>query len=150
MRRFTNPKGCVYFIRIGEDGPIKVGFTKCAPLKRMFELQCGCPWELRLIGFIPGSKLNEQWLQDKFAPFKMLREWFSADIFPDVNEILSSSDPWPVAELSPVNRAIHMADGVLNLWRITGCDQPVISTARRNGKVPKRISQFLAQAESAA
>src|SRR5712664_1920069 len=98
--------GKIYFIQIGTDGPVKIGFTRAAPQDRLYELQCGCPWPLRLMGAIDGSRLNEKWLHDKFASFKMMREWFAVEILADVNEILLSGYIWSTRELSPVDRAI--------------------------------------------
>src|SRR5258708_6780159 len=102
--------GSIYFIQVCNLGPIKIGYTKARPLDRMEELQCGCPWSLRLMGAVNGSKFDEARLHDKFAPFKMMREWFSADILADVNEILLSGYVfWSTHDLRPIDRAVLIA-----------------------------------------
>lgn len=139
--------GRVYFIQIEAAGPIKIGFTRGKPLDRMEILQCGCPWPLRLVGSVPGTKRNENWLHEKFSQFKMLREWFRPEI--DLSEILVSTFVWP-APINPVDRAIALAGSVWDLERATGCHQPTISVARRSGKVPKRIQKYLSLHEASA
>lgn len=140
-------KGYVYFIQAGIDGPIKIGFSKTDPSRRMGQLQAGCPWELRLLGFIPGTKFDEKLLQEKFSQFNIRREWFRPEI--DIGKILSPGFVWPTPE-SMIDRAILLAGSVTNLSRATGVHQPIISAARSSGETPKRIRQFLASAESAA
>lgn len=142
--------GNVYFIQVGTDGPIKIGFTKAVPADRMEELQCGCPWELRLIGFIRGTKTNEKFLHDhRFSQFKMRREWFSAEILADIHQILASDNPWPTLDLNPVDLAIWRAGSSWHLEKVLrGKDD--INAARRNRTTPASVFQFLAASESAA
>lgn len=140
-------KGFVYFIQVGTDGPIKIGFSKEDPLRRLNDLQAGCPWDLRLVGALPGTKFHERLLQEKFSEFKIRREWFTPQI--DIGEMLSPEFVWSAPE-SMVDRAISMAGSLLNLARAIGIHQPTISVARKSGKVPKKILEFLASAESAA
>ena len=143
--------GRIYFIQVGTTGPIKIGFTKADPLNRMEDLQCGCPWPLRLIGSIPGTKRNENWLHEKLSEFKMLREWFVPEVASDVNKILSPGFAWPeLGEMKPIDRAIRLAGSQCELSNLTGCHQPTISIARRSGKVPKRIQEFLSLHEASA
>ena len=143
--------GNIYFIRVGADGPIKVGFTKVAPLKRLDALQCGCPWELRLIGSIRGTKTNEKWLHDhKFTQFKMRREWFSAEILDEVHQILASDNPWPTRDLSPVDLAIWRAGSSWYLEHRVLATRDDINAARRNKTTPASVLRFLSKSEAAA
>ncbi len=78
--------GFVYFIQVGADGPIKIGYSRTDPLRRMGQLRAGCPWELRLVGAIRGTKFDEKRLHEKFSQFKLRQEWFCPDV--DIREIL--------------------------------------------------------------
>jgi len=139
--------GYVYFIQVGTDGPIKIGFSKSDPSHRVHQLQCGCPWPLRLVGFVPGTKFNERCLHERFAQLRMEREWFRPEI--DLGEFLSVGFTWPAPE-SPVDRAILLAGSVSGLAKAIGSHHPTISAARSSGKVPKKVRKYLASAESAA
>jgi hypothetical protein len=146
---------CIYFMRIGNDGPIKIGFTHGNPRKRMAELQAGCPWEINLIGTIPGTKLNEKWLHEKFSPFKIRNEWFEGAISSEVGVILDPSFSWPPIEtLSLIDRAIKIAGSQIDLSNAIGISQPAISVARKNGmplRLFARVQDFIAsQSESAS
>lgn len=44
----------VYFLRQGEDGPIKIGFTRSV-VDRVANLQGGNPYRLQVLGIIPGG-----------------------------------------------------------------------------------------------
>jgi T5orf172 domain len=142
--------GHVYFIQAGAGGPIKIGFTRGSPAKRMHDLQCGCPWELRLLGSVPGKKLNEKWLQEKLSEFKMRREWFAPAVFAEVTEILTGPFAWPHLGLPPIDRAIALAGSQCDLSNKTGVAQPDISAARRSGKLPRRIREYLSLHEEFA
>ena len=69
-------KTWVYFLRSGENGPIKIGFTGSAPTARLAALQTGNPEPLRLIGAIPGTMADEGKLHDRFAEAWLQGEWF--------------------------------------------------------------------------
>lgn len=139
--------GYVYFIQVGSDGPIKIGFSKADPARRMKHLQAGCPWELRLVGAVSGSKFNERCLHEKLSHLKIRQEWFRPGF--DIEEMLSPSFIWSVPE-SPVDRAILLAGSISDLALAIGSHQPTISAARSSGKVPEKVRQYLQSAESAA
>jgi hypothetical protein len=65
----------VYFIQRGEDGPVKIGFSK-NPRGRLSSLQCGIPERLTLLGVIPGGKEREQELHREFGKARINGEWF--------------------------------------------------------------------------
>ncbi len=48
----------VYLIQAGENGPVKIGHGRF-PLRRLQNLQAGCPERLRLLGTIPGGADEE-------------------------------------------------------------------------------------------
>ena len=66
----------IYFIRIGVDGPIKVGFTSGDPAKRLHTLQAGCPYDLQLLAIAEGDLNDERGIHAKFAESRMRGEWF--------------------------------------------------------------------------
>lgn len=74
----TSRDGYVYFIENTESGNIKIGWAKSDPEKRRRTLQTGNDSELRLLGWIPGSKRHEGGLHLEFAKYRIRRdaEWF--------------------------------------------------------------------------
>jgi hypothetical protein len=65
----------VYFVRAGEHGPVKVGFT--ADLQtRLRALQTGCPATLRLECQIVGTRAIEALLHDWLSGFHVRGEWY--------------------------------------------------------------------------
>ena len=70
------PTSWVYFLRSGEAGPIKIGYTGTTPNARLSALQTGNPEPLRLIGAVPGTMADESRLHDRFASVRLQGEWF--------------------------------------------------------------------------
>jgi len=71
--------GWIYIIRCDEPLSIKIGFTIKDPRKRLRSLQTGCPIQLTLLGWYPGSLRQEQELHQQLAEFRMSGEWFRVD-----------------------------------------------------------------------
>lgn len=74
---------CVYFIREGEEGPIKIGLATCSSLEgRISSLQIGNPRVLRFVGVVclQGSRATgfreEGRLHLHFQAFSLRGEWF--------------------------------------------------------------------------
>lgn len=65
----------VYFIQVGEDGPIKIGFSR-NPKERLEDLQGANFERLRLVYFCPGSRENESQLHAWFRAARGCGEWF--------------------------------------------------------------------------
>lgn len=65
----------VYFIG-GRQGPIKIGRTKNVAA-RLKKLQTGYHRRLYLLAAIPGSQTLEEDLHKRFAPQRMMGEWFA-------------------------------------------------------------------------
>lgn len=81
--------GYVYAIGEGSlDSPIKVGWSN-DPLKRLRNLQQHHPYELKLLGFVPGTRSYEQSLHERFNRLHLRGEWFKAD-----DELLSFIKAW--------------------------------------------------------
>jgi hypothetical protein len=66
----------VYFMKpIGMDGPIKIGCS-AAPPARLIALSVWSPYPLELIGSVPGTSRQENYLHRCFADVHSHREWF--------------------------------------------------------------------------
>lgn len=67
----------IYFIQVGDDGPVKIGFTKLSPSIRLSGLQVANPYPLRMLGRMVGNAATERFLHKKFARNRLRGEWFS-------------------------------------------------------------------------
>ncbi len=70
--------GGVYFIRQGEEGPIKIGQTRNVRA-RMQSLQTGSPYPLLLLALLPGAAREEAELHDRVAAHSLTGEWFKPE-----------------------------------------------------------------------
>ncbi len=69
----------IYFIRQGDDGPIKIG-TAVNPRFRVRELQPGNHETLRIMTIIPGGLAEERELHQRFADLRISRtDWFRSE-----------------------------------------------------------------------
>lgn len=74
-KRARRNKGWVYFIRSGEDGPLKIGWT-VDPQKRLEQLQTGSFVRLFILGTIEGSAGGESAFHRRWANYRIRGEWF--------------------------------------------------------------------------
>lgn len=70
----------VYFVRIGDNGPVKVGIAKTVE-KRLAGLQVSCPEKINLMGKIEFKNADEAVNKEKmlhklFWQYRMSGEWF--------------------------------------------------------------------------
>lgn len=72
-------EGFVYFIAIGDPyiTHVKIGFTRSNPYARLADLQTGCPFPMRMLGFILGCMAQERELHDVLRDYRVQGEWFS-------------------------------------------------------------------------
>jgi hypothetical protein len=69
----------VYFIRQGDNGPVKIGYTR-APIERRHEaLRTTAAAPLHLLRTIDGYRKTERWLHELFSEKRVEREWFVFD-----------------------------------------------------------------------
>jgi len=69
--------GYVYFIRCGDDGPIKIGYSKYESAEnRLTVAQVYNPFLLTLLSVIPGGRKKEKELHSGFSESNVLGEWF--------------------------------------------------------------------------
>lgn len=79
-------EGFVYFIAIGEPYVtyVKVGFTRKNPAARLRDLQTGCPFKMRLLGYVFGCRAMEQELHDVLGDDRAEGEWFAYSRYVEV------------------------------------------------------------------
>jgi hypothetical protein len=66
----------IYFIRAGEDGPIKIGYAD-EPFRRMDALQTAHWVTLTMLHWQFGSPDDEKALLERFRRFQIRGEWFA-------------------------------------------------------------------------
>jgi hypothetical protein len=96
MDAIDRPMSQVYFIQIGQSGPIKIGISSNVG-QRFTDLSVACPWDLRLLCTKYGTEKDERRLHQRFAADRMRGEWFrpSARLLAFIGEILKkpAEDP---------------------------------------------------------
>jgi hypothetical protein len=70
--------GFVYFVGIGDPyiTHVKIGFTRKNPFARMASLQTGCPFKMKMLGYVFGNEAMEAELHDVASDFRAEGEWF--------------------------------------------------------------------------
>ncbi len=66
----------VYFIRAGEDGPVKIGFSENIS-ERLRVLATSVPAQLRVVRTLDGDRLLEAAFHRMFAKARQRGEWFA-------------------------------------------------------------------------
>lgn len=87
----------IYFIKPkGMDGPIKIGCSD-KPAKRLITLSAWSPFELEIIGMVPGGFTDESNLHRRFSDLHTRREWFMSSplLRQTIERILAGT---PIAE----------------------------------------------------
>lgn len=69
--------GVVYFLRCGDDGPIKIGHTKTSVYLRVRALQQTSPHVLRWIGYFDGTLGDEAAAHRLLKNSRLRGEWFN-------------------------------------------------------------------------
>lgn len=116
----------VYFLRAGDDGPVKIGFASDLNL-RITEIQIGCPEPLSILRVIDdGGKTAERWLHKHFKDKRLRGEWFS---FTD--EMLTIEVPKEVLDVDGSIKAACKAatidlDAIINLQK-SSIENPTVN-----------------------
>ena len=137
----------IYFVRAGEAGPIKIGFSARGDIAtRISELQGACPWPLRLIGTVTGTKPVERHLHQLLAEYRMCGEWFAPEraVLRAIDQALAPE--FSISPASVLDRAIMLAGSQTMLSFALGVGQPAISLARKRGMsadLRQRVEAFL-------
>lgn len=66
----------IYFIQQGKTGPIKIGYSNNVN-ERIKSLQSASPEKLVLLGYINGTRKQEQLIHRFFHKYQMEGEWFT-------------------------------------------------------------------------
>ncbi len=69
-------KSFVYFLQVGDKGPIKIGFSTCIE-KRIKILQTASTQKLKLLCAVEGDRSIERMFHHRFRKTRILGEWFS-------------------------------------------------------------------------
>ena len=98
--------GKIYYLRAGEDGPIKIGFTKGNPSDRITVLQTGCPYPIIFLGAQHGTQVEERRLHREYAPYWLSGEWFKPHptLLLDIMERLSPYSGDTIADFESFRR----------------------------------------------
>lgn len=104
----------IYFIRDGEEGPVKIGYSKDVA-ERLVALKSVCGKQLRVLRVIEGDFSKEKSLHRQFAELRLRGEWFTYDpgmmevgdaveppSFVDENWVLAKA--WPAFGVRPISK----------------------------------------------
>jgi hypothetical protein len=147
----------VYFIRAGENGPVKIGTAESVH-GRLRELQCGNHLELTVLRTIEGGRSEESALHRRYEHLRSRGEWFAftPDMLVVERSDLVIAKPI-VVDLPEMNKALLAA--VETALAATGMSatafgraavsDPSFVTALRNGRdlrvsTVKRVRDFIA------
>lgn len=86
----------IYFIRAGDSGNIKIGYTSGSAQNRMRQLQTGNIFDLELLGTIPGEMRDEKSMHEVLSDYSLRGEWFRPDpeFIELVNKMIDGQLPW--------------------------------------------------------
>lgn len=92
LRSETIERQMVYFIG-ADHGPVKIG-KAMNPEGRLRDLQCGYPYELKILALVEGSTGIEQGYHRKFAGYRLNGEWFerSPDLEREIERLNSAAE----------------------------------------------------------
>jgi hypothetical protein len=110
-------RGWIYFIRAGDEGPIKIGYTGGSPAKRLRELQTMSPHRLVLLGACEGSVAGERAWHARYAHCREVGEWFQTTT--SLLEEIGLACEWraEVCRMPPVKRPrITKLEPVIVAW----------------------------------
>ena len=86
MKKFNN---IIYLLKIDTpDGRLyKIGSTRNSVIKRIKELQTGCPYEIKLVDRFESEfgQLVERTFHNRYTHYKTFGEWFSLDIVEELS-----------------------------------------------------------------
>jgi len=87
----SEPESLVYFLLDYDASQVKIGFTEGTAESRLRKWQSHRPTHrLELLGVLRGSYDLERCMHGRFAQYRVEgREWYSAEILPEVMELLA-------------------------------------------------------------
>jgi hypothetical protein len=98
----------VYFIQVGDDGPVKVGWS-ADPSKRLAQLQTSHPDKLYIRGVTIGSAFTERDIHARLAAHRLNGEWFQphSDVFAEIAT--------PYHDVTEVQTGLDLAGRLLSI-----------------------------------
>jgi hypothetical protein len=103
----------IYFVQPARGGLVKIGVA-VDPEKRMRDLQCGSPLELRLIRVEEGERDRERELHEKFSSLQVRGEWFyPAESLATYSGAIPADDP-DIAALIESAYGTGFTDGLVD------------------------------------
>lgn len=86
----------IYFIRAGDSGNIKIGYTAGSAERRMKQLQTGNIFDLELLGTIPGEMQDEKSMHQELKEYALRGEWFrsATELMAVILEMIDGKEPW--------------------------------------------------------
>ena len=127
----------VYFIRAGEDGPVKIG-TAENPRGRLHTLKNAHYEELRLIRVVEGDRHLEMRIHERFQHLRIRLEWFRYDP-------AMLTEDFRALPVPALDRLIQHYGSQCAMSRATGFTQATISHWRRGYKPSVRSAERLSQ-----
>lgn len=108
-----NPKSFVYFIQLGINGPIKIGYTENL-VKRLTSIQSNTPFcKINVISSIAGNKEVEKYFHEKYKEYKLQGEWFVPSIKQNIlNDISRKQGTKMIEKLS--EKETNIEETILN------------------------------------
>jgi hypothetical protein len=104
----------IYFVQSVDGGPIKIGVS-IRLSERLKQLEKEAGRSLRVLGVIPGGRLDEQTLHYRFSRLRTEGEWFNpGESLLDF--IRTKAVPWDGIDESPV-RQLFAVKGCLAWYR---------------------------------
>jgi hypothetical protein len=113
----------IYFIRSGNDGPIKIGRARDVA-RRVRTLQTASAAPLVLLGVIPGDGKVERRLHRRFAANRIRGEWFRAT--PELLAHIDALTRPPAAEPLTPERARELRNVLAALSKAPGDFQALL------------------------
>lgn len=87
--------GFVYFVQAMPDGPVKIGWSRDNPDRRLKEIRMMSPLRIKPLGILRGwSPRREREIHLMFAPHRLHGEWFAPgqDL---LDYVVKTVKPWP-------------------------------------------------------
>jgi hypothetical protein len=115
----------VYFIRAGEDGPVKIGYAT-NPRKRFAVLQSGHWMNLVMLRVIEGDHGTERDLHARYKPLHIRGEWYNfcpsmLSSGREASRAFIPRESWPL-----VRQAIQRAGGCSKVAREVGLSRQAV------------------------
>lgn len=119
----------IYFIRAGDDGPVKIGMARDVAA-RLASLRSAHWLPLRVLRTLEGGRLVERRLHRHYAASRLRGEWFSW------HDSMMTIEPPAGGVDSPVNEIIELFGGTLRISEIVKVRPESVSRWRRSGYLP--------------